>query len=160
MQGSGNEQMRGIIPRAVEQVGATKLKLIEQGWEFEMKVQFIEIYNEVVRDLLNESVEQGSMRILRDAYGMTEIEGVTMVPVNPENKSEIDSIMDIAARNRSVCKTDMNAESSRSHSIFTLHLVSSLYPLSLSLSIIKPYYQLALLMDFFLILSEHTHSFC
>jgi kinesin family protein C1 len=124
MQGSGNEQMRGIIPRSVEQVGATKLKLVEQGWEFEMKVQYVEIYNEVVRDLLNETDEQGSMRILRDAYGMTEIEGVVMIEVNPENKSEIDDIMDIAARNRSVCKTDMNAESSRSHSIFTLHLVA------------------------------------
>jgi kinesin family member C1 len=127
MQGSGNEQMRGIIPRSVEQVGQTKMKLIEQGWEFEMKVQYVEIYNEVVRDLLNETGEQGSMRILRDAYNMTEIEGVTMVAVNPENKKEIDDIMDVAARNRSVCRTDMNAESSRSHSIFTLHLVKRNY---------------------------------
>jgi len=83
----------------------------------------VEIYNEVVRDLLNEG-EQGTMRILRDAYGMTEVEGVVLMAVAPENKSEIDHIMDIAARNRSVCKTDMNAESSRSHSIFTLHLVA------------------------------------
>jgi len=123
MQGSGNDKMRGIIPRAIEHVGDTKMKLIEQGWEFEMKVQYVEIYNEVVRDLLNEG-EQGTMRILRDAYGMTEVEGVVLMAVAPENKSEIDHIMDIAARNRSVCKTDMNAESSRSHSIFTLHLVA------------------------------------
>ena len=33
--------------------------------------------------------------------------------------------MEIAGRNRTVMKTDMNAESSRSHSIFTLHLVAS-----------------------------------
>mmetsp|Transcript_20448 Transcript_20448/g.26615 ORF Transcript_20448/g.26615 Transcript_20448/m.26615 type:complete len:690 (-) Transcript_20448:324-2393(-) len=125
MQGSGNEQMRGIIPRSIEQVGQTKLKLIEQGWEFEMKVQYVEIYNEIVRDLLNETGEKASLRILRDAYGMTEIEEVVTMAVAPENKSEIDNIMDIAARNRSVCKTDMNAESSRSHSIFTLHLVAS-----------------------------------
>lgn len=123
MQGSGNDKMRGIIPRAIEHVGFTKMKLIEQGWEFQMKVQYVEIYNEIVRDLLNEG-EQGSMRILRDAYGMTEVEGVVLMEVAPENKSEIDNIMEIAARNRSVCKTDMNAESSRSHSIFTLHLVA------------------------------------
>ena len=55
---------------------------------------------------------------------MTEIEGVTLMEVLPENKSEVDNIMEIAARNRSVARTDMNAESSRSHSIFTLHLVA------------------------------------
>mmetsp|Transcript_8329 Transcript_8329/g.9956 ORF Transcript_8329/g.9956 Transcript_8329/m.9956 type:complete len:979 (+) Transcript_8329:94-3030(+) len=125
MQGYGKGDMRGIIPRSIEQVGQTKLKLIEQGWEFEMKVQYVEIYNEIVRDLLNETGEKASLRILRDAYGMTEIEEVVTMAVAPENKSEIDNIMDIAARNRSVCKTDMNAESSRSHSIFTLHLVAS-----------------------------------
>lgn len=32
--------------------------------------------------------------------------------------------MAVAARHRSVAATDMNAESSRSHSIFTLHLVA------------------------------------
>lgn len=44
MQGSGNEQMRGIIPRAIEQVGATKTKLETQGWEFVMHITFVEIY--------------------------------------------------------------------------------------------------------------------
>ena len=122
MQGSGNEQMRGIIPRAIEQVGQTKLKLMTQGWEFQMKVQYVEIYNEVVKDLL--SSETKDLKILRDAYGMTEIDGVVMMEIEPENKREVDDVMGIAAKNRSVCKTDMNAESSRSHSIFTLHLVA------------------------------------
>jgi kinesin family protein C1 len=122
MQGSGNEQMRGIIPRAIEQVGTTKVKLMQQGWEFQMKVQYVEIYNEVVKDLL--SSETKDLKILRDAYGMTEIDGVVLMEIAPENKREVDDVMAIAAKNRSVCKTDMNAESSRSHSIFTLHLVA------------------------------------
>ena len=33
---SGN--MRGIIPRAIEQVGTSKDRLEGQGWKFEMKV--------------------------------------------------------------------------------------------------------------------------
>lgn len=64
------------------------------------------------------------MRVLRDSYGMTEIEDVTKIRCAPEDKHQFTSILDIAAKNRSVCKTDMNAESSRSHSVFTLHLVA------------------------------------
>merc|ERR1711988_2016626 len=55
---------------------------------------------------------------------MTDIEDVTKVRCAPENKEQFSAILDIAAKNRSVAKTDMNAESSRSHSIFTLHLVA------------------------------------
>ena len=52
MQGSGDGPMRGIIPRAMEQVGQYKLDLEGQGWLYEMEVTFIEIYNETIRDLL------------------------------------------------------------------------------------------------------------
>ena len=49
MQGSGDGAMRGIIPRAIEQVGMYKLELEEKGWEYSMEVSFIEIYNETIR---------------------------------------------------------------------------------------------------------------
>ena len=54
MQGSGTGQMRGIIPRAIEQVGKYKTDLEADGWEYEMKVSFLEIYNEKIRDLLRD----------------------------------------------------------------------------------------------------------
>ena len=43
MQGSGVGDMRGIIPRAIEQVAIYKSKLEDQGWSYEMSVSFIEI---------------------------------------------------------------------------------------------------------------------
>ena len=46
----------------------------------------------------------------------------THVPVDPRDTAEIDAIMAAAARQRSVGRTDMNARSSRSHAVFTLHL--------------------------------------
>jgi kinesin family protein C1 len=49
MQGSGEGPMRGIIPRAIQQVGMYKLQLEEKGWEYTMEVSFIEIYNETIR---------------------------------------------------------------------------------------------------------------
>ena len=51
MQGSGDGAMRGIIPRAIQQVGMYKLQLEEKGWEYSMEVSFIEIYNETIRVL-------------------------------------------------------------------------------------------------------------
>merc|ERR1712165_296611 len=54
MQGSGNGQMRGIIPRAIEQVGAYKAQLENDGWQYSMQVSFLEIYNETIRDLLRD----------------------------------------------------------------------------------------------------------
>jgi len=39
MQGSGLGQMRGIIPRSLEQVGKCKLKLEQDGWSYEIKVR-------------------------------------------------------------------------------------------------------------------------
>lgn len=37
------------------QVGKYKSKLEAQGWEYEMQVSFLEIYNEQIRDLLREN---------------------------------------------------------------------------------------------------------
>ena len=45
-----------------------------------------------------------------------------MISVDPNNTEQIDSIMELAARHRSVSQTAMNERSSRSHSIFALHL--------------------------------------
>jgi kinesin family protein C1 len=52
MQGSGRGAMRGIIPRAMEHVAAYMQEQRGRGWEYEMEVTFVEIYNEAVRDLL------------------------------------------------------------------------------------------------------------
>mmetsp|Transcript_34943 Transcript_34943/g.45064 ORF Transcript_34943/g.45064 Transcript_34943/m.45064 type:complete len:270 (+) Transcript_34943:983-1792(+) len=60
MQGSRSGQMRGIIPRAIEQVSKYKNILESQGWEFKMEVTFVEIYNEIVRDLLRDSSSSSS----------------------------------------------------------------------------------------------------
>lgn len=48
-----------------------------------------------------------------------------MLPVDPNDSAQMDSIMEQAARFRSVGQTLMNERSSRSHSVFTLHLRAS-----------------------------------
>lgn len=126
MQGSGNGSMRGIISRAMEQVGQYKLELEKKGWRYEMGVSFIEIYNESIRDLLRTTVsDEIKHDIKRDAQGNTSVTDVTMESVDPNDVEHIEQIMDIAARHRSVGQTAMNERSSRSHSIFCLHLRAS-----------------------------------
>ena len=48
-----------------------------------------------------------------------------MVPVDPSDANSIDELMKHAAKLRSTAATNMNAHSSRSHSIFTLHLTAT-----------------------------------
>lgn len=126
MQGSGNGNMRGIIPRAMEQVGKYKTELETMGWKYSMEVSFVEIYNETIRDLLRTSSNDDlKHEIKKDINGNTTITDVQMMKVDPNNSEQIERIMELAARHRSVGQTAMNERSSRSHSIFTLHLSAS-----------------------------------
>lgn len=126
MQGSGNGNMRGIIPRAMEQVGLYQKELEDKGWTYTMEVSFIEIYNETIRDLLRSgSSEELKHEIKRDATGNTIVTDVNMIAVDPNDTEHIESIIELSSRHRSVAQTAMNERSSRSHSIFTLHLAAS-----------------------------------
>lgn len=128
MQGSGNDQMRGIIPRAIEQVGAYKEQLEKDGWQYDMQVTFVEIYNETIRDLLrDEDYSSAKHEIKVGPDGRRFISDINMVPLEPTDKAAVEDVMRQAAKYRSVGSTDMNAVSSRSHSIFTLHL-TALHP--------------------------------
>ena len=124
MQGSGDGAMRGIIPRAMQQVGKYKSELEAKGWAYEMQVTFIEIYNETIRDLLRtgSNAESGKHEIKKDANGGTYISDVQVITVDPNDAQQVDSIMRLANSQRSVASTSMNEQSSRSHSVFRLHL--------------------------------------
>jgi kinesin family protein C1 len=131
MQGSGEGAMRGIIPRAVEQILAQARMMRSQKWDFKLSVSFLEIYNEELKDLLttfNQSASSNTKKlsIKRSREGKSYVDGLTEVPVNTidevEGLNQLQSLMAVAARARSVAKTKMNAQSSRSHSVFMLHL--------------------------------------
>ena len=128
MQGSGLGQMRGIIPRAIEKVGEYKKELEAQGWQYEMKVSFLEIYNETIRDLLREE-EFGEKKhdIKVNPDGSRFITDLSVKPLEPTDADAVNEVMQTAAKFRTVGSTSMNDVSSRSHSVFTLHL-SAVHP--------------------------------
>jgi kinesin family protein C1 len=127
MQGSGAGPMRGIIPRSLERVGSYKRELEEQGWTYSLKVSYLEIYNETIRDLLRErGTDELKHEIKRDARGSTTVSELTVVDLADAcDSTEVEAILEKAARMRSVSCTDMNEHSSRSHSVFTLYLSAS-----------------------------------
>jgi kinesin family protein C1 len=127
MQGSGLGQMRGIIPRAIEQVGEYKNELEAQGWKYEMQVSFLEIYNESIRDLLrgdDEDIGDKKHEIKVKSDGTRFVTDLTVKPLEPTDMEAVGDVMSTAAKFRTTKATSMNDVSSRSHSVFTLHLTA------------------------------------
>ncbi|XP_051124891.1 kinesin-like protein KIN-14N isoform X2 [Andrographis paniculata] len=120
----GQTDQKGLIPRSLEQVFETRLNLQAQGWKYEMQVSMLEIYNETIRDLLapNRSAESAAKQytIKHDANGNTQVSDLTIVDVH--SSKEVSYLLDRAAQSRSVGKTQMNEQSSRSHFVFTLRI--------------------------------------
>ncbi|KZV56429.1 kinesin-3 [Dorcoceras hygrometricum] len=122
---------KGLIPRSLEQVFETRQILQSQGWKYEMQVSMLEIYNETLRDLLvpNRSGFDASRldntgkqyAIKHDANGNTSVSDLTIVDVR--SSREVSYLLERAAQSRSVGKTQMNEQSSRSHFVFTLRIV-------------------------------------
>mmetsp|Transcript_25066 Transcript_25066/g.72515 ORF Transcript_25066/g.72515 Transcript_25066/m.72515 type:complete len:652 (+) Transcript_25066:1-1956(+) len=125
MQGSGLGDMRGIIPRAIERVGEYKAELEAQGWQYEMRVSFLEIYNETIRDLLrDEEIGEKKHEIKVNPDGSRLVTDLSIRPLEPTDADAVKDVMETAAKYRTVTSTNMNDVSSRSHSVFTLHLTA------------------------------------
>ncbi|KAJ6314114.1 hypothetical protein OIU78_017718 [Salix suchowensis] len=124
----GNPSLKGLIPRSLEQIFQTRQSLQSQGWKYEMQVSMLEIYNETIRDLLSTKdssrTEYGSngkqYAIKHDATGNTLVSDLTVVDVC--STREVSFLLDQASHSRSVGKTQMNEQSSRSHFVFTLRI--------------------------------------
>lgn len=123
MTGFGNGAQRGIIPRALQQLGLYKKQLECKGWSYSMEVTYVEIYNESIRDLLRDSeFDDTKHEIKKDVSGFTYISDVTVKTVDPNDAAQVDAIIERASKFRSTAATGMNDRSSRSHAVFTLNL--------------------------------------
>ncbi|XP_038689419.1 kinesin-like protein KIN-14N isoform X2 [Tripterygium wilfordii] len=125
----GHPHHKGLIPRSLEQIFQTIQALQAQGWKYDMQVSMLEIYNETIRDLLSTNrdasrIENGTpgkqYAIKHDADGNTHVSDLTVVDVC--TRREVSFLLDRAAHSRSVGKTQMNEQSSRSHFVFTLRI--------------------------------------
>ncbi|XWS43269.1 hypothetical protein CRYUN_Cryun16bG0088500 [Craigia yunnanensis] len=114
----GDQRSPGIIPLAVKDA----FSIIQEtpNREFLLRVSYLEIYNEVVNDLLNPAGQ--NLRIREDAQG-TFVEGIKEeVVLSPAHAL---SLIAAGEEHRHVGSTNFNLLSSRSHTIFTLTIESS-----------------------------------
>ncbi|XP_013857561.1 kinesin-like protein KIF21B isoform X7 [Austrofundulus limnaeus] len=124
---------QGIIPRAVHQlfegIQTRRLSAQEariQPPEFKVSAQFLELYNEEILDLFDGARDpesrsrKSNIKIHEDGNGSIYTTGVTSRLVHSEE--ELLQCLKLGALSRTTASTQMNAQSSRSHAIFTIHL--------------------------------------
>ncbi|KAI9362080.1 P-loop containing nucleoside triphosphate hydrolase protein [Zopfochytrium polystomum] len=109
----------GMIPRAFVQIFESSEQLKSKGWTYTFEAQFLEIYNETVRDLLGPSSLDKKHEIRHNGGRTTVTDAVTSTPRSP---SDVLDLLTKAAHRRAVAATNCNERSSRSHSVFTLRL--------------------------------------
>ena len=114
-----NHNLWGIIPRAMQHIFA---RVHEDRHDFQYKIwcSYLEIYKEHVYDLLHDEAKPmqhgASLAIREDKRSGVFVPDATDVRV--QNEEQVLSMLWKGARNRAMSVTDMNAHSSRSHTIF------------------------------------------
>ncbi|XP_027490968.1 kinesin-like protein KIF27 isoform X6 [Corapipo altera] len=112
------EDEKGIIPRAIQEL----FQHISENCDvnFYVKVSYIEVYKEELRDLLELETSVKELRIREDEKGNTVIVGAKEFQV--ECADEVISLLESGNAARRTGTTQMNEHSSRSHAIFTISI--------------------------------------
>ncbi|CAG9325450.1 unnamed protein product [Blepharisma stoltei] len=113
-------ELMGIIPRMVGDV-FSKIDSAAEHLEFTVKVGYCEIYMEKIKDLLDPT--KNNLKIHEDRTRGVFIEGLTEKYAATEE--DVYDMMAIGIENREVGYTNMNAGSSRSHSIFIVTITQT-----------------------------------
>ncbi|KAI1630342.1 kinesin family member 5 [Exophiala viscosa] len=104
---------KGIIPRITEQIFDAILVHGSAQIEYTVGISYLEIYMERIRDLLNPVMD--NLPINEGPKGPY-VKGLREIYVN--TVEEVYTAMHLGQRSRVTASTNMNLESSRSHSIF------------------------------------------
>ncbi|XP_035825943.1 kinesin-like protein KIF27 isoform X2 [Aplysia californica] len=110
------EEEYGIIPRAL--VHMFQKMEEDKKKSYTVAVSYIEIYMEELRDLLDLETSSKDLHVREDSKGNTVIVGAREVQC--ESLDEVMSLLESGSTARHTGSTQMNEQSSRSHSIFTV----------------------------------------
>jgi hypothetical protein len=115
-----NDQNTGIIPKAVKYIWNA---VSSRNEIFFIKVSFLEIYNEQINDLLNP--KNTNLEIRWNQKQGFFVEGLLVIDC--KQPSDIVEVVIEGNRNRKVGSHDLNKDSSRSHSILTIYIISEFF---------------------------------
>ncbi len=110
----GNEDLQGIIPRAMRYI-FQKITEVENA-ECSVKCSYYQIYNEKIQDLLDP--KKSDLIVREDKRKGIWVEDLTEKYV--ASVKDMQDAFALGASNRTVSATQMNAGSSRSHSLFVV----------------------------------------
>ena len=111
---------KGIVPISCEEIFTRIANNKDESMKFEVEVSMLEIYNEKVQDLLADPTKRPPTGLkIRESKALgIFVEGLTKYPV--QSYKEISDKMDEGYENRTIGSTQMNATSSRAHTIVTV----------------------------------------
>nr|DAD24097.1 TPA_asm: hypothetical protein HUJ06_025560 [Nelumbo nucifera] len=110
---------KGLTPRVLEQLFARineeQVKHADKQLKYQCRCSFLEIYNEQITDLLDPN--QKNLQIREDVKSGVYVENLTEEYVS--TMKDVSQLLIKGISNRRTGATSINAESSRSHSVFT-----------------------------------------
>ena len=117
----GDADQEGIMPRAFNQI-FTSINADSEQTQFLIRASYLEIYNEEVRDLLSKN-PKNKLELKEKPDSGVYVKDLSFFAV--KGVDEINDVLNIGMKNRSVGSTNMNATSSRSHSLFQVTIERS-----------------------------------
>ena len=112
-----DEESKGIIPRITGQI-FNSIMQSDASLEFTVKVSYMEIYMEKIRDLL--VPQNDNLPVHEDKQRGVYVKGLHEFYVG--SVDEVYQVLERGGQARAVAATNMNQESSRSHSIFVIEV--------------------------------------
>ena len=115
----GNDDLPGLINLSLAEIFERKQEM-EINMDVSVKISYVEIYNENIRDLLTDK-KKGKYLCLRDCP----IKGVTLARATFIEVDEVEEVMSYlhkGNRKRTTEATNANAFSSRSHAVFQIYV--------------------------------------
>ncbi|OMO75912.1 hypothetical protein CCACVL1_15994 [Corchorus capsularis] len=114
-----SSDQQGLTPRVFERLFARineeQIKHADKQLKYQCRCSFLEIYNEQITDLLDPN--QRNLQIREDVKSGVYVENLTEEYVN--SMKDVTQLLIKGLSNRRTGATSINAESSRSHSVFT-----------------------------------------
>ena len=118
MEGVMHDQgLKGVIPRIVSDI-FEYIYQFDSNILFHIDLSYFEVYLDKIRDLLD--ITKPNLSVHEDVNRVPYVKGATKRFVSCEE--EVLAVLDEGKLNRKVASTKMNADSSRSHSIFLINV--------------------------------------
>lgn len=117
----GSEECPGVVSLTASELYRRVDKLRSEGQSCDVAVAYLEVYNEVVRDLL---CPNGPSLVVRDDPN----KGIAISNLSIHKVKESGALFELLLkgnRNRTQHATDANSESSRSHAIFQVYVTQT-----------------------------------